>query len=381
MLLNVLERCCSKYQDFSSFNRRLEELYGANIYSSVNKIGEVQALTISGVCINDDVSFDGSNLTLNTADLVCNLIFSPCLSDNGVFRQDDITQAKRQVEEALKSEYNDKKLYAKLRCQELMCKDEKFSINEHGKIEDLEKITAEDLFIEWKRLLESAKIEIIALGNYDFDDICKIFSDNFSKIERKEVQKCETLIKKEVSEVREFEDSLDVSQCKLVMGFRALLQNEDDIFSTKLMVALFGGTPTSKLFLKVREELSLCYYCAASFNKDKGIIMVESGVEIKNLNKAKEEILKQLEEIQKGNFSAEELDFTKIYLTQAFEKIEDSLIAIDGWYISQALSPKIFTPKEYAERIKNVTRQQVIESAKNIKLDTIYSLVKKGGQE
>lgn len=379
VLLAVLERSCKKYPDFSSFNKKLEELYGANIYSSVDKVGDSQALTISAVCINDDSAFDKSKVTLNVAELLSEMIFNPCL-DGEKFREEDVIQAKRQIKEMIQSEQNDKKSYAKLRCTELMCQDEKFGINKYGKKEDIDKITSENLFQAWKNLLETGKTEILILGNHDYNAAYKLFLEKFSKIQRKNIQKCETFIKDRVENVREFEDFLDVSQCKLVIGFRVPIKTEEYIFSTGLMSALLGGTPTSKLFLNVRETLSLCYYCSSNFNKDKGIMFIESGIEQKNFIRAKQEILKQLEEIKKGNFSEEELDETKIYLSQSFKKIEDSLSAVGGWYICQSLSKKVFTPKEYANRINNVTKSQIIEAAKNIQLDTIYLLMGKGGK-
>ena len=181
-----------------------------------------------------------------------------------------------------------------------------------------------------------------------------------------------------MEKVREFEDFSDISQCKLVMGFRVAIKNEKHLFSAKLMTALLGGTPTSKLFVNVRETLSLCYYCSANFNKNKGVIFIESGIEQENLTRAKEEILKQLDEIKKGNFSSEELNETKIYLSQSMGKIEDSLTSIDGWYISQALDKKTFSPEEYASLISSITKNEVIEAANNVKLDTVYCLLKRG---
>lgn len=379
VLISLIEMCCAKYPEFSLFNKYLEELYGVSVCSHVNKLGETQVLTLSAVCINDDMSFDDSKLTLNTAKLLSDLIFDPCF-EGGEFREKDVNQAKRQVKETIKSEFNEKRAYARRRCEELMCKGERFEINKFGKQEDVEKITSSDLKNAWEEILSSAKIEITALGSYDIDSVYDIFSEKFSRIERNKLFEFGSLVKEEVSEVREYEDSLDVSQCKLVMGFRMFrIKSIDDLFSARLMVSFLGAAPNSKLFVNVREALSLCYYCSANFNKEKRIMFIESGVEKKNLEKTKREILRQIERIQGGDFFDSELDATKAYLSQTFEEIEDSLGSIDRWYISQALSEKTFTPLQYAENIKKVTREQIIESAKNVKLDTVYTLVGRGG--
>lgn len=377
VLFSTLERCCRKYPDFSSFNKKLEELYGANIYSSANKIGEAQALTVSAVCINDNTTFDKSKVTMAVSELLSEIIFNPCL-EGEKFREEDVLQAKRQVKETIQAEHNDKKIYAKRRCEELMFQDESFGISEYGKEEDVEKITAGDVFDAWENILGTAKIEIIALGDFDYNSVHKLFSDKFSEVKRQEVQKFSGVVKEGTGKVREFEDLSDVSQCKLVLGLRTGTKDEKHLFATKLMTALFGGTPTSKLFLNVREALSLCYYCSANFDRHKGVIFVESGIEQENMTRAKEEILKQLDEIKKGNFSDEELNETKMHLSQNLEKIEDSLTAIDGWYISQVLEKKVFSPQTYASLITSITKSEVIEAANNVKLDTIYCLLKKG---
>ncbi len=381
LLMGIMERGCRKYPDFESFNRYLEQLYGANIFSNVDKIGEVQALTISAVCINNHLGLNREDIVSNVSKLLRDVIFDPC-ADNGTFKSEDINQAKRQLKESIRAEYNDKKLYAKLRCEELMCKNEKFSINKLGREEDIDKIEPSDIYRAWQQLLQSAKIEIMALGDIDFDKVCRIFSDAFSKIERKNVSDYASDVIKTVSEVREFKDCLDVVQCKLVMGFRSRYSVfTESIFPIKVMTSLLGGTPNSKLFLHVREELSLCYYCAAGFNNYKGILLIESGVEKDNLERAKKEILNQLDCIKKGNFTEDELDDTKKYLVQAFEKIDDSLSALNGWYVSQAVSPKVYTPQEYIRHLNGVTRDEVIEAANDVTLDTIYTLTGKEGNK
>ena len=377
LLMGILERGCKEYPNFQSFNRYLEQLYGANIYSNVDKIGEVQALTLSAVCINDNLTFNNEEVLLNISKLLCSVIFEPCLNGTS-FKNEDIIQAKRQLKENIKSEYNDKKIYSKIRCEELMCKGERFSINRLGKEEDIDSINSEDIFNAWKNLLDTARIEIMALGSIDSNTIKTVFSDAFAKVTRKSVNSYKPQIIDTVDKTREFQDVLDVVQCKLVMGFRTPYSAfNDNIFPVKLMTALLGGTPVSKLFMNVREKLSLCYYCAASFNKDKGILLIESGVERINLEMAKKEILYQLDEIKKGNFTDDELNNTKKYLSQAFEQVNDSLGAMNSWYISQVISGKIYTPKEYAENICNVSKKEVIEAANNVKLDTIYTLTGK----
>ena len=75
-----------------------------------------------------------------------------------------------------------------------------------------------------------------------------------------------------------------------MLGFRAGTAEPDgDVAAARLMNALLGGTPHSLLFRNVREKLSLCYYCASSYDRLKGILLVDSGVDGQNAGRAKEE--------------------------------------------------------------------------------------------
>lgn len=381
VLSDIIDRSCGKYPNFDSFNKELEKLYGANIYSSVDKLGETQVLTVSGVCINDNATFDNSEIINNIAKFLCNVIFKPCI-ENGRFRPEDVNQAKRQIIDDIKAEYNDKKIYAKRRCEQLMCKNEKFGISKYGEEESVNLVSSEDVFNAWENALKTSRIEIMISGSEDYQQIYDMFLRAFSSIERKDIVNCETQIIDTVSKVQEFKDVMNVSQCKLTMGFRTSYAiSKCNIYPMKVMCALLGGTPHSKLFLNVREELSLCYYCSASYNKEKGIIFIESGVEKGNIEKAKQEILKQLDSIKSGDFTDDQLTATKIYLIQMFDKIQDSLSLLDNWYVMQSLSKKIYTPDEAIQAIKNITKNEIIEAAKNVKLDTVYMLIGNGEEQ
>ena len=142
----------------------------------------------------------------------------------------------------------------------------------------------------------------------------------------------------------------------------------------RLMISLYGGTPSSKLFLNVREKMSLCYYCAARPNVSKGIAFVDCGVEHQNIKKAKEEILNQLDQIRKGNFTDEDLNYAKLSMVNAFRSAGDSAPSIEGWYLSQVLYGTERSPEMEAEAIDAIDRNAVIAAANQMQLDTVYLL-------
>ena len=143
-------------------------------------------------------------------------------------------------------------------------------------------------------------------------------------------------------------------------------------------VVIMGGTPFSRLFLNVREKLSLCYYCAARFDGATGIMMVDIGLEKGNKDKAKEEILRQLSLVAQGEFDGEELENTKLSYINSLKSVGDSLAAIESWYLMQILwYEQPASTEQEVEAVQAVTREQVIGAASQVTLDTVYFLTSK----
>lgn len=372
---SLLTHSCKKYPSTKLLNQKLEELYGASISPSVSKVGDFQALTITAFCADDRfLPYKSANIN-NLSTLLCDLIFSPNLNDEGLFFDEDIEREKAQIIEEIKSEKNDKKAYARSKCVKFMCKNEKYGINSLGTIESAKNLDSKTVFDAWKNLLENAHIEIMMIGNGENSFAINEFKKRFKNIKRGKNSSFKTEVIKKSNQTTQKQENMDVTQCKLVMGFRTEIAKPDEKVSTvKVMNALLGGTPQSKLFLNVREKLSLCYYCSSRYNANKGIILIESAVEPQNLEKAKEEILEQIKDIRLGNFSDTQLEETKLYLKQNTKKIQDDIELMGTWYLLQTFDETKKDLSEAIKEIENVSREDVINAALKISLDTIYIL-------
>lgn len=370
----ILSRSCKDYPNFIKLNEKLSELYGATINTSVNKLGDFQALTISITGIDDKYSLDNKSVSKELTKLLCSILFRPNLVNNK-FNDDDFNQEKRQLIELIESEFNDKRIYSKLRCEQLMCSHEKYGINRYGTKKQVRDLNNTDIFKTWDNAIKTSQIEFIMIGNSNYNDALKIFEEEISKLDRSFNKECETEIIRTSKNINEYIDKMEVSQCKLVMGFRAgIAAPDDDVTNMRIMTALFGGTPHSKLFLNVREKMSLCYYCAARYDIIKGIILVECGVEKQNIDKAKNEILNQLKSIKNGEFDESEITSTKLSVENTFRSLSDSLASLESFYISQTFDSEISTPEQQAEKVNNVSKNDIIEAANKVTLDTVYIL-------
>ena len=378
---NLLTHSCKKFPSLISLSKKLEELYGASISTDAEKIGDMQMIEISVQSIDNKFVPDGSDNTSEIAKLLCDMVFEP--DTEGVnFKSENVELEKRQLREEILAEMNDKKVFARKRCIEIMCKGEKFGINTLGEIEDVDKIDSKTVYKAWKDLLSRSHVEIMLVGNGAYTKIADELKLRFQNINRENVFEYSSEIFAAKDEPREITEHKNIVQCKLVLGLR--VKNKDEKINypaMKIMNALLGGTPQSKLFVNVREKLSLCYYCSSRYLKHKRIMLIESGVEEKNITKAKEQILEQIKDIKLGNFSDTDLENTKLFITQGLGKIGDSLSAIGSWYLTQSIEKDIISPEEHIKEISSVTREDVIEAANKIALDTVYILSGKGEQE
>ena len=378
LLTFMLQRRCAEYPDYISLNRELDELYGASISAGVTKRGEAQVLNFSLTAIDDRFALDGDKVVLRCAELLTKMIFEP-LTDGESFPADIIGQEKRLLIEIIENELNDKRRYAMLKCEEAMFADEAYGLNRFGTVEEVKALTPEDVYSAWRDVLEKSTVQIVMVSSLDPQPVAELIKSKFESVERHPVS-VKTQFVPGLPKPEYVSETMPLKQGKLVMGFRAGMRNEDDnVYPMKVAVDIFGGGTYSKLFSVVREKMSLCYYCSASLFAQKGVVMVQSGIENDNEEKAKSEILNQLKEVAEGNFSNETFSSSIKSLCDGRLNVNDIPESLCAWYTAQMMREELISPEEQVEKFKAVDKAQVIRAAKTIMLDTVYML--KGNAE
>lgn len=376
----MFSRRCAKYPDYTSLNRVLDELYGAAVSAGVLKRGEAQVISFSMSAIDDRFALDGDKVALECTKLLADMIFDP-LTEGESFPEDIIEQEKRLLVEAIENEQNDKRRYAMLRCEQLMFADEAYGINRFGSVEDVKALTPDVVYAAWRDVLQKATVQITMVSSMDPQPIVDLIREKFSEIERHPVE-IKTLFVSGLPKPEYISESMSLKQGKLVMGFRTGMRSEDDMMpAMKVAVDIFGGGTYSKLFSVVREKMSLCYYCSAALFNSKGIVMVQSGIEDTNEEKAKNEIINQLRLTAEGEFTDEDFSSSIKSLTDSILGNSDTPEEITAWYASQILRNELKAPETYAKEIGSVDRAEVVRAAKTIMLDTIFMLKSSGEAE
>lgn len=376
LLTKVLLRSCALYPDFTTLSKKLSSLYGASISAGCTKVGDRQALQFSISGIDERYAFSDEPLAQELCDLLCQIVFKPKLCGNA-FDEIDFEQGRRELLDIIDSEFNEKRIYAVTKATEIMCKNEPFGISRYGTKEGVNKVTKETLYDAWQTVLKTAQFELITIGQSNPENVKAQFETYFN-FDRNTVELQNTIVRKADKVKRENED-MPLSQSKMILGFRTDSAEPDkDVMATRLMCAVLGSTAHSKLFCNVREKLSLCYYCASRYNRKKGILTIESGVEKENIEKAEKAILAEIESMQNGDITDFELESAKLSAINSFKEICDTAGGLESWYVTQLYDKDIYSSDEACELINKVTKEQVIESAKKLTLDTVYTLTGSG---
>ncbi len=373
ILPGLLTRCCRRYPTVPAFSRQLDSLYGTSLEGQVTSLGSWQLLVFTASFLRDEYTLDGGDLAAEVTRLLLDTIFDPAFED-GVFRQADFEQEQRCLTEMLQSELNEKRMYARRRCKELLCPDHPFSLNPHGTEETVAALTPEAATDALVQMVSTARIHWIYQGDGDIDTLIHTIEAPFLDIIPRLVPAVseDTAFTMKQSEKT---DEMPLNQAKLVMGFRiAATEPDGDVMAARLMNTLWGGSASSLLFKHVREEQSLCYYCASSYDRYQGVLLVDSGVEAKNAERTVQEVLKQLDAIRHGNFSQEELDAARRTLIQRFAGLEDTAADRESWYIGQTLYDRYITPDEAGKLLAAVTKEDVCRAAHLVHFDTTYLL-------
>ena len=299
LFADVLMRGTEKYPGLLPLQKKLSSLYGADVDTYVGTSGEAHVITVFAKLLKDKYALGGEEITREGAELLCDVLTNP-QKENGIFCEEYVESEKEKLIDDIAAQINDKDAYALHRAIEIMCENEAWGISELGRPEDVEKITPTDLFEHYNYVLSHAQVEILAIGEFPEGLAEKLVQDIFGGISRGEVPDHSTKIVRKAGEVKKVTEHQELKQGKLVLGFRTGVgEGEEGYDALRVFNCVFGSGTQSKLFMNVREKLSLCYHCSSRIYA-KGVMMVTSGIAPVNYDKARNEILAQLDEVKKA---------------------------------------------------------------------------------
>ena len=374
----LLKRGTKDLKDQYEINKKLEQMYGAVYDCGIDKVGDNQLIKFYLESVNENFLPNKNDILKESINTILEIVFNP-LMENELFKEEFLELEKNNLKNVIESKIDNKDKYAYDNCISAMYKDEGYGIYKYGYIEELEKINLEDISLHYKKLINEAKIDIYISGEVKEDDVKTILenNENIKKLnDRKENFILSEKFKSgnEVKEVSNIEEKMNISQGKLVIGLDVFSKQEEIQTIGLVYNAILGDGANSMMFQNVREKASLAYSARSGYVKQKNNIFIRCGIEIENYEKALKIIKEQLENIENGNFTDEDIENAKNYLISSIKSIETEQDTQIVFYIGQELSKTDYLIGEYIEKINNVSKQDIIEFAKTVKYNTVYFL-------
>ena len=362
LLTSVLRRGTNNLKTQEEIAKRLEELYGAGFNCGVDKLGNYHVLKFYLETLENTYTLNNENLLQEGVNLLLDIVFNPLVENNG-FNKTYVEQEKLNLQRLIESRKDNKALYAKERCLENMFVDESYSLYKYGSVDDLANINEINLYAYYKELLKDCKIDLYITGNnIDNIKVPEIPSKNLPQIPNVHIAPSKPNVVNEIQ---------DVTQGKLIIGLDVDDKNKTAV---SMYNTILGGGANSKLFQNVREKASLAYSAGSSYIRRKNVILIQTGIEIENYDKALKIVEEQLEDMKNGKISDGEFNSAKQLIVSSIELIEESKEDMITFYFDQNLFEEHLNVTEYKEMIKKVTKDDVIKVAQKVKEDTIYFL-------
>lgn len=369
----VLLRGSEKYPDLRSITWRLDELYGASVGALVRRVGDWQTTGFYCGFMEDRFAMPGDRVLAPMFTLVRELLLHP-LTENGAFLESFVESEKKNLISTIESQLNDKRAYASGKLMEQMCRGDSFGIPRLGYQEDVAAVTPKGLYDHYRGILKTSRVDLFYVGSAEPEAVAELAKGLLEGVERNYVN---------LPPQTPFHDAgggeacecMDVAQGKLCMGFVTPVTLRDEGFvAMQLMNLVFGGGMTSKLFMTVREQMSLCYAIGSGYHGAKGILTVSAGIDFDKEQTVREQVLRLLECCARGEISPEELTAAKEAMLSSLRAVHDSPGAIENYYGSAALSGMPLTPEGYMQAVRDTTVAQVAQAARQVKLHSVFFL-------
>ncbi len=372
LLPSLLLRGSRRLPDIRSISRALDELYGAAVGTLVRKKGEVQAVGLYADFIEDD--FVGEPVFDRISTLLGQFLLEP-LTRDGAFLQDYYLGERENLHNAMAAELNDKRIYALRRMLAHMCPDEPYGVPAVGLWEHIADVSHVGLTAHYHTLLSTSPVEVFYMGQRSPAQVADRLHRMLENLPRQPLVLLPKVEARHAAELRTYRQTMDLSQSKLCVGCRMPPSGSAKELAERLVFnVIYGAGSNSKLFLHMREERSLCYYASAAYDKYKGLLLINSGIDRSQLSSAREEIFHQLAQCVNGAFTDTDLELAKLQIISQLRADLDSPSRLEEYYLGQAVLRQSQTIDELICAVETVDAPAVCRAAASVEPDTLFFL-------
>lgn len=371
----VLRRGTMNKKTQEEISKELEKMYGASFDCGIEKIGDQHVMKFYLETIGEEFLPEKEDILAEAVQMILEIVLNPLVT-NGEFCKEYIESEKENIKQIIQGKIDNKAKYALDRCIEEMYADKPYGLYKFGYIEDLETIDAKSLYQDYQKMIDECKIDIFVSGDIEENRVKELIEKNamMEKLNDRQFKMTSGTELEKLNSPKEITESMQITQGKLVIGMNVGKKELEDKYVGLVYNMILGGGANSKLFQNVREKASLAYTAASNYIRQKNNILIRCGIEIQHYEKAVEIIKQQLNDIQEGNFTNEDLEKAKLNIISTIDFIPEEQDTEISYYFGQEFTDKVVSFEEYKEKINHVTKEQVIDLAGTITIHTIYFL-------
>ena len=377
-LTEMLGSSCKNYPTNRLLSIRCEELYNLSYSLSNSRVGNSILTDITFSLI--DPKYLGEDVLEDSISFMNEIIFNPNV-ENGKFDKKNFDITSYYLKEKIEEAQNNPNYYAENTLRSKMCHDNVASLQVLGYLDDLEKITEENLYEYYKDFISKSVVDIFVVGDIDFYKIEKLIEKYIKiKIIKKPKKEMLNYFKSNRKRYQKIVEESNFNQSKLLIGCSINdLTLDEKNYTLVLYNMILGNSPESLLFKNVREKNSLAYNVSSNYFKNDNILLIKTGINASSFELAVKEIKKQMENIRKGNFSVEHLENSKTLIKNLLNEFEDYQGSISEYYF--ALEYLNNDDKDTKiKKVDNITKEDIINVSKKVNIDTIYFLNEKSDE-
>ena len=279
----------------------------------------------------------------------------------------EIKKEKRVIIEEINMYYDHPSSYVQSLWNEVLYGDQPAGRDIAGTKESVSKISRKQLIDYMKTQYTASNTIVCIAGNISDKSINKI-KKYFSNIKDKETIKKPLVIERQTKPNCLLKNKR-TDQTHFCLGVRGYDLFHAQRFTLGLLGLILGGMMSSRLFIKVREQLGLAYYVktAVSSDPDTGFLVTQAGVDNSRVEKAISAILNEYRKMAKYKISAKELKKAKDHFKGKMALLFEASDAQASFYGSQELlEKKILTPEQIYAKINKVKVNDILKVSKDI---------------
>lgn len=372
----VLQRGSVSFPSMKSISNALDENYAASLGAGTFKNGESEVFSVNLVTVKDRYSLSGEEIFRRGIEILTDFVLNPLVSDGGFLRE-YFDSEKQNLIDSINAKINNKVSYSHSRFISHMCCDEAFATASDGDIETVKNADRCKVFEFYRQMIKSAPCDIFYVGEKNPEEVIDLIRGLFG--DREDVDFPKTEVITEQRSLKRITETLDIAQGHLWIGFRTgITYSSPDYLSLVLFNMVLGGNVTGKMFMNLREKMSLCYTCHSSLDSVKGLLSAYAGIDSANAEKTEKAFFEQLDKIRAGDISDDEISDAKKSFANRMREIIDNPSLLATWHFIRLQSGALRDPASDAENIKQICREDIVRIANEIVPDTVYLLAGRG---